>query len=526
MNGSTIGATSPLARTGGPALPVADRPPLRDRLYRRFFLAGIAAVLTVGAGWGAWLLLAIAADRSFTAPSIFAVNAHGQAQIYGWVGLFVLGFAYQAFPRFRRTELQLVPLAHASFFAMTAGIAVRSLTEPLAPSPWARIALAGAGLELAAVAMFVAVVAATFRRSEAPLTTSDRYILAAVGWFAAAGAFDLFHLAGTLSAGTREALLTQVANYQFALRDLQIHGLAMMMIFGVSLRYFPAVFATPAADDRLARRLWLPLNLAILGEVVGFVGFMRTRATAFAVVMGLATVALAVASVAYAANLRLFRRVAGGDRSLKFLRASHLWLALSMAMLVAAPLYFKIAGQPFSHAWYGAMRHAITVGFISLTIMGVAAKVVPTLAGVHTDRLSRLRAPFLLVNAGCTVRVVGQVATDFTAVAFPVAGVSGLLEVTGLAVWGVGLARVLLGRPALRPEVAPRPAPAPRRAEAELDFTATVSDWVRRYPATLAVFSRLGMDSCCGGAETVVNAARHNRVDLASLEQELAPHVG
>jgi hypothetical protein len=47
-----------------------------------------------------------------------------------------------------------------------------------------------------------------------------------------------------------------------------------------------------------------------------------------------------------------------------------------------------------------------------------------------------LWGPFLLINAGCGLRVTGQILTDVTDVAFPVTGVSGVLEVSGLAWWG------------------------------------------------------------------------------------------
>lgn len=512
-------------------LPVVDAPAsegaARGAIHRRFFLAGIGVALTFGAGWGVWLLLRIASTGSFTTPSVFAVNAHGQAQIYGWVGLFILGFAYQAFPRFAETTLALAPVARLSFVAMLAGVVLRSLAEPLAPSPWARLAFAGAGLELAAVLMFAVVVGATFRSAGRGPRTFDRYILAAVVWFVIAAGFDLFHLARLLDAPGREALLGQIATFQLALRDLQIHGVAMMMIFGVSLRVFPNIVGGRPPSDRLARRLWLPINLAIAAEVAGFVGFMSTKAGGFAVLAGIATVVLAGAAVAFALNLRLFQSSGSDDRSLKLLRASHVWLIIAMAMLVGSPLWFRLIGAPFSHAWYGAMRHAITVGFISMTIMGVAARVVPAMAGVHPRQLSRLWAPFLLVNAGCAMRVAGQVATDVSSAAFPIAGASGVLELSGLAVWGLELARVMLGRIAPLPVVttsAPMPEPAPA-APAPLDLDASVSDWVRRHPSTLAVFARLGMDSCCGGAESVVNAAAHNGVDLEALRKELARHV-
>ena len=157
---------------------------------------------------------------------------------------------------------------------------------------------------------------------------------------------------------------------------------------------------------------------------------------------------------------RLWGRPEDADRSLKFLRTAYLWLFVSLAMLVLLPLYQAVVAHfspegaaaqiGFSHAYYGAARHAITVGFLSLMIVGVAAKVVPTLNGVDAKALSGLWPTFVLLNAGCVIRVVGQTLTDFTPAAFPVAGISGLLEVSGLALWGAHLSLIIAGRPRLR----------------------------------------------------------------------------
>ncbi len=259
-----------------------------------------------------------------------------------------------------------------------------------------------------------------------------------------AAGLDLFHLARTLAAPTADALVRQVATWQFPLRDLQIQGLAMMMIFGVSLRQFSIWFGTPLPDQRRARRLWLPLQLAVITEVVAFVVAMVTRAYVWMAAYGAATVALLVCAALYVINLRTWARIPTPDRSLKFVRAAQVWLLVALAMLVAAPAYFALVGTPFSHAWYGAMRHAITVGFISLTIMGVAAKVVSAHAAPLAPRLGNLWLPFALVNTGCVLRVVMQVTTDFTAGAFPIAGASGILEVAGFALWGFELGRRML----------------------------------------------------------------------------------
>ncbi|HMX63077.1 MAG TPA: hypothetical protein PKD58_08410, partial [Candidatus Sumerlaeota bacterium] len=58
---------------------------------RPYFASAIGVVLTVGALWGVIILLRMALNGSFTSVDVQEVNAHGHAQIFGWVGLFVMG---------------------------------------------------------------------------------------------------------------------------------------------------------------------------------------------------------------------------------------------------------------------------------------------------------------------------------------------------------------------------------------------------------------------------------------------------
>jgi hypothetical protein len=165
-------------------------------------------------------------------------------------------------------------------------------------------------------------------------------------------------------------------------------------------------------------------------------------------------------------------------------------------MLVALPIY-QFAALPlinpgagairtgFSHAYYGATRHAITVGFLSLMIVGVAAKVVPVLRGADPNSLSRLWVPFVLINFGCFLRVAGQTATDFSDRVFLLTGLSGVLEVTGLAVWGTHLIRLMVGRPGWA-EASRKPWP---RMIGLGDYVADVLD---RQPNLLDVFLGFG----------------------------------
>jgi hypothetical protein len=158
------------------------------------------------------LLITIGLKGNFTAISIFDVNAHGHAQIFGWVGLFVMGFAYQAFPRFKHTSLWNPRLALLTFYLMLTGLILRVVGEPLhlfTPLFW--LAVLGTVLEVLAIGLFIVIIAATLRRSQNRLMAYDYYFGVAFFWFFAQAVLDLFHLYMTTMAPTKAALLAQVA---------------------------------------------------------------------------------------------------------------------------------------------------------------------------------------------------------------------------------------------------------------------------------------------------------------------------
>ena len=49
----------------------------------------------------------------------------------------------------------------------------------------------------------------------------------------------------------------------------------------------------------------------------------------------------------------------------------------------------------------------------------------------------------------------------------------------------------------------------------------TVNDVIRRWPRTVEVFSRFGIDSCCGGGLPAEEAAARHGIDPEHLKAEL-----
>jgi hypothetical protein len=477
---------------------------LADAIYRPFFKAGIAVALSLGAVWGAYLLLRIGLQGSFAAVGLHEVNAHGHAQIFGWVGLFVMGFAYQAFPRFKHTSLSHPRLAFASLWLMVTGIVGRSVLEPLAESSaWlSGSAVAASGIEVIAIGLFVGITVATFRASGKALQAYDYYILSALGWFVIQGIYETVYLAATLTA-TGPRLLSLVVTWQGALREMQIHGFALLMILGVSQRIFHHFYGFPAPSRRISIAALFALDAAVSGEIIGLV-FMGAVGQGWAVLWYASVLLLTGAVGLLVSNWRIYGRAEESDRSLKFLRAAYVWLFVSLGMLVFLPIYqfdalplwapqSAAAQIGFSHAYYGAVRHAITVGFISLMIVGVAAKVVPTLNGVDVRGLSALWVPFVLINAGCALRVGSQTLTDFTSASFPFAGISGLLEVAGLAFWGIHVWSIMTAR-FPKPDVASSATPQAGRLRpgSPIASTSLVGDVLEQQPELLSVFLSFG----------------------------------
>jgi uncharacterized protein involved in response to NO len=515
------------------ALPIAEfSPSSADSIYRPFFLAGIATVLTLGCVWGAINLLTIALRENFSAISYSWVLAHGHAMVFGFVGLFIMGFAYQAVPRFKHTTLWRPRLACSSLPLMIAGIVLQTIAHLLSP-PSLSLEVIASILQMGAVGIFAGVMVQTIRQV-GKHEMYDRFLYAALAWFLIAAIanpiiFKLFELSGS-----REQLLFNLSTFNIPYRDVQLMGLAVVMILGFSLRLLPHAYGFREPSRRWMSFLFWGVNGSILGGVAFFIAGMTSGNHWLLILQWLASIVLLLIAIMTPFQYRLFGAVAKDeqDRGLKFIRAAHVWFIIATAMLVFTPIYnfgiyMPITGShvPFSHAYFGAYRHALTVGFIMMMIVGVSSKVVPTLSGIDPRRANSLWPTFVLLNLGNLTRVSFQIATDFSPAAYPVMGVSGFIEVIALALWGYELlANMRVGKKLEKESSA-------LNFFQPLDITpdTKVGEVLARYPASLEIFVRRGfpllrnpvLHKTMARAITIEQACRRERVDLAGLLDEI-----
>jgi uncharacterized protein involved in response to NO len=521
------------AASGSTSIAKTPQRSIGDTIYRPFFIAGLASVLTLGSVWGAINLLTIGLKQNFSSVSYSWTLAHGHAMVFGFVGFFIMGFAYQAFPRFKHTSLWKPRLAFTALPLMAGGIALQTVAHLSVPAaPAFPLELIAASIQFAAIFVFALVIVQTARSAQKP-EIYDRFVYAALVWFVIGAIanpviFKLFEFPGS-----REQLLFNLATFNIPYRDVQLLGIAVMMILGVSLRFLPHAYALREPSRAWREFLFWGVNGALLVGALSFIAGMASSNHWLLLLQWLCGIALLIVAIGTPRQFRLFGPVPKSerDRGLKFVRAAFVWFIIATAMLVFVPIYnfgiyMPLTGSqvPFSHAFFGAYRHALTVGFIMMMIVGVSSKVVPTLSGVDVRRAASLWPTFVLLNLGNITRVSFQIATDFSPFAYRIMGVSGFIEVVGLSLWAYELARNMRVGIRLEEETLIH-----QSTSLTIAPDTRVGDVLSRYPQSLDVFLKHGftplsnpvLRRTMARVVTVEQACRREGIDMDVLLAEL-----
>jgi hypothetical protein len=414
-------------------------------IYRPFFTAGIFSVLTAGCLLGAIALLGIARAGSYTASAWTPhILAHANSQLFGWVGFFVMGFALQQHaPSVAKARL-FYRLAWASLGLMALGIALRFVAEPLSLVP---LGVTACLLQLVSVVLFMTNTTLTRHRPSAPrLEWHSAFVFGSLFWLLMVTLAEPFVFLGSHQEN-KNASIQFVAEWFAPLREAQFLGFVAMMIFGVSLTKLSSCFEAQPADKAhglMGFGWWtLGLLLRMIGWVWAFRNGMQGTSQAVYFTGG---ICLAIGALHIAYATRVFAKLEGPLRSHKFVRAAYGWLIVAGVLLVLEPTHLGAMGQPFSHAYTGAIRHAVTVGFISQMIIGIGSHVAARMNDLEDSWLPRLWPTFWLLNIGNALRVGCEIATDYTPSAFGLMGITGFIELTGLVLWGASMVKTMYVR--------------------------------------------------------------------------------
>lgn len=410
------------------------------RIHRPFVVWALAITLTLGAGWGAGLLFQIGLAGDFSAVPASYVVAHGETQLWGFLALFIVGIASSYLPRISagpawprllsRTVLVLFLIGVGSGFVWS--------MRPQA-LPW--LGAVGSSCLLLASLLYLVFLLRHLLRSNR--TTWARFILASGIWLVY---WAFYTLALRLRADIAETG-TYSDGQRLILVELAVFGFAINSIYGFGQKLLSGFLgmATPRRGF-IEACFWLHfLGLFLLVDPSG----VRPVPAC----LGSATLLLAAAC--YATGMRGFRRVRHtptrpelGQRFLdRYVQAAFFWLLAGLLMLLGGALWQAVEGRVVPHPYLGAIRHALTVGFMTTLILGVGQRLLPVLE--HSLLAwPQLAAPiFLCIAVGNLLRVVSELATMFWASAFVIMPISSILELAALALFTANVLRTLWPAP-------------------------------------------------------------------------------
>jgi len=366
-----------------------------SRLLTLYISTGLFFMLLPGTFLGVWNLLAISGRQAANSVPPAWIQAHGHAQVFGWIGTFILGIGFYSIPKLRHADSFGLRVMGVAWGLWTSGVALRWLANVYLWQ-WRALLPLSAGLELAAFVIFFRTVSG-HRPQDSGREKLDEWVFVVI-----AGTAGLL-LALAINFGTAVHLALAgkspaiAADFDQSFLVLQAWGFLVPFVWGFSAKWLPIFLGLRPVKGRV---LWLAVALNSLGVLAAFLHGLKTAA--FLLLAGMA-------AAVYSLNLfaRTVRppKVKGVHRAFPgFVRVAYVWALIAAGLGVWAAAAGNAAGIA------GASRHALTAGFLALMVFAVGQRVLPAFAGAHLLFSARLMlASMLLLTAGCTLRVGAEI---------------------------------------------------------------------------------------------------------------------
>lgn len=404
-------------------------------LLTAFIISGMLFMLLPGTFLGVWNLISISQQHLSGSLSPAWLQAHGHAQIFGWIGSFILGIGFYSMTKMQSTLTFPTRAGATTWVLWTLGVALR-WTAGVTSWHW-RILLPFSGLfELVAFILFYGSVrrhrpVSAGRRREVWMTVvfggTIAFLVAMIVNFAA--------LAYLAVLGTTPAL-PHLLDQQMIV--LAVWGVLVPTIWGFNARWLP-IFAGLKTPN--SARLLLAYSLSIAGVVTLFKQWWSVSAALLLFAALLAVDALHVWEPA----VRPAKLLNVHASFSLFLRIPYIWLVVSCVLNMLAVRYDYAGGI------WGSSRHAITVGFIAGMVFVIGPRIIPAFGGMRILWSTSLMFwSLLLLQLGCTLRVIFEPLAyeKYWALAWKVLPYSAIVELIAVALFAWNICATLLQPPA------------------------------------------------------------------------------
>jgi uncharacterized protein involved in response to NO len=382
----------------------------------------LAVGISFGTAFGVEILWRIAMAGRYEAVSSASIHVHGMAQLWGWMTLFIFAVAMHLLrqnttrPAPRWMEWLAGGFVLSGILAYFVG-----LCEPardLLPG----IDIAGSALLLVAAILFGGSVAWSLSGSAKGQQRHGLIFLVAWLWiWAATDLWLRVHYANVsvLPDWARSLLIV-----------LPVLGLATNAIYGFGIRLIPGLLNI----GRLRRGWFGP---ALLMHNAGLCLFLipRRRLQSVGAVLMLAGAAFYLVGMD-GLRSKPSRPIYGIDaRGHILIRVAFFWLIGGLCMILLQQFH-----PQWPHAYSGAWRHALTVGFISTMIMGVGFRIIPIFIKQPLASTQLMLISAALIIMGNASRVTLELLTiGGWGWSFRLMGFTGILELAALVLFAMNI---------------------------------------------------------------------------------------
>ncbi|MGB6191883.1 MAG: NnrS family protein [Terracidiphilus sp.] len=368
-----------------------------QRLVTAFVISGLAFMLLPGTFLGVWNLLDISRGHGPEAVPQARLQAHGQAQIFGWIGSFILGIGFYSLTKMNGTRAFPARAGWVAWGLWTTGVSLRWIGG-VADDGWRALLPISAALQLAG---FVAFYMSVRRHPPAGTGTKDktkdnawmRLVACASLAFLVALAVNGWLLVEQAVHGSSPAL-PHLTDQQFIV--LALWGVLVPTIWGFNAHWLPVFLGLQAPKPKT---LYAAYVLSATGVIATFLQRLPFAEIAFLLAALLAIDALNV----WKRSIHPPKLLNVHPSFPSFVRLAYGWLLVSCVLGIIAIRW------DFSGGIWGASRHAITVGFVAVMVFAIGQRVLPAFCGMRILWSTGLMAWSLyLLFAGCLLRVIAE----------------------------------------------------------------------------------------------------------------------
>lgn len=408
-----------------------------SRLLMAFIGAGLAFMLLPGTFLGVWNLFAISTHRAAQGISDAWVQAHGHAQVFGWIGCFLLGIGYHSIPKMTGGKSRFgFSRAVMSLVAWVAGVTIRWFANVYLWH-WRTLLPISALLEIVAFLLFFKAVSGhkSGDRTKPHLEAWIWVVIAgSAGWLATL----MVNLYGCVHAAMRGNSPAFPGDFDQRFLALLAWGFLVPHVWGFSAKWLPIFLGLRPVRERA-------LLLAVLVNIAAVVLVFLGQGTIAVELLLLGCAVAAFAIRVFEASERPPKITGVHSTFPLFIRLAYAWLHVAALLAIWASVLTNARGI------WGASRHALTVGFISLMVFCIGQRVLPAFSGMKVLWSRQL----MLVNCslltiGCALRVVSEVLAyeGFSTHAWSVLPVSAVVELTAVTLFATNLVITFMQSPA------------------------------------------------------------------------------